>query len=186
MKKIIATALFLLLIPYAAWAAQHDGKTSMDKNLLRECIVSGTVFAGCRVTEDVIQLLMETAAAESRCGKYDIPHKARGSHGAFQITELSAKDTLEWLKRSDWDMWRTLMEDCYDPDDTLVGNLTTNVEFAAAVAWLIYRRMGGKSPDISTREKRAALWKRVYNTPLGSGSEAGYMRAAKECLDEIH
>lgn len=182
MIKLFTLALFLLLIP-SAWAANHDGKDSMDRHQLRDSIVMGITSAGYEPTEDRIALLLETAAAESRCGKFDVPFRQRGSYGIFQIMPKSAEDTLEWLKRSDAGMWRGLMRDCYDPEESLVDNLIFNAEFSAAVAWLIYRRMGGKSPDISTREKRAALWKRVYNTPLGSGAESGYLRAAKECLD---
>ena len=176
-------ALLLILFIPASPVAAHDGKEPMDRHQLRDAIVMGITSAGYEATEDRIQLLLETAAAESRCGKFDVPFRQRGSYGIFQVMPKSAEDTLEWLRRSDEGMWRGLMRDCFDPEDSLVDNLIFNTEFSAAIAWLIYRRMGGRSPDISTREKRAALWKRVYNTPLGAGSEAGYLRAAKECLD---
>lgn len=181
-RSVLIALLLILLIP-ASPVTAHDGQTSMDRHLLRDAIVMGITSAGYDATEDRIQLLLETAAAESRCGHFDVPYKQRGSYGIFQVMPKSAEDTLEWLKRSDAGMWRGLMRDCYDPEETMVDNLIFNTEFSAAVAWLIYRRMGGRNADISTREARAKLWKRVYNTPLGAGTESGYLKAAKECLD---
>ena len=183
MKRFLLAAILLLMLP-ASTSTAHDGKAPMDKYQLRDAIIMGITSAGYEPFEERVQLLLETAAAESRCGHWDVPFRQKGSFGTFQIMPKSAEDTLEWLKRSDWGMWRGLMEDCFDPEESLVDNLIFNPEFASACAWLIYRRMGGRSADISTREARARLWKRVYNTPLGSGSEAGYLRAAKECLDD--
>ena len=157
----------------------------MNRSILRECVIAGLeALDYFRVTEERIALLMETAAVESHCGNYDVPHRLRGSYGVFQVTESSASDTLDWLRRTDWNAWRNVMECLWDHDsDSLVDNLTHNVEFSAAVAGMIYMRMAPKA-DISTREQRAKAWKRFYNTELGSGSEAGYLRAAKECLGE--
>lgn len=181
-RPVLIALLLILLIP-ASPVAAHDGKEPMDRHLLRDSIIMGITSAGYEATEDRIALLMETAAAESRCGHFDVPFRQRGSYGVFQVMPKSAEDTLEWLRRSDAGMWRGLMRDCFDPEETMVDNLIFNTEFSAAVAFLIYRRMGGRHADISTREKRAALWKRVYNTPMGAGSEAGYLKAARECLE---
>ena len=182
-RRAFLIAILLILMLPASPVTAHDGKTSMDRHILRDSIIMGITSAGYEATEDRIALLMETAAAESRCGMFNVPYRQRGSFGVFQIMPKSAEDTLDWLRRSDAGMWRGLMRDCYDPEETLVDNLVFNPEFSAAVAWLIYRRMGGRHADISTREKRATLWKRVYNTALGAGTEAGYIKAAKECLD---
>lgn len=185
MKKILTLALFLLLIPTrAVIATEHDGKQPMNLEILRQCVTDGIAATGREPTPDQIALLMETAAAESKCGMFNVPYKLKGSFGIFQITESTAKDTLAWLERSDTRLWHDLLASCFNPSETLVDNLIFNAEFSAAIAWLVYRRMGGKRLDISTREARAKAWKRIYNTTLGVGTESGYLKAAKECLDE--
>lgn len=184
MKKILTLALFLLMIPTGAViATEHDGKAPMDIEKLRQCVTDGIAATGREPTADQIALLMETAAAESKCGKFNVPFRLKGSFGIFQITESTAKDTLAWLERSDTRLWHDLLATSFDPSESLVDNLIFNAEFSAAIAWLVYRRMGGKSLNISTREARAKAWKRIYNTPLGAGTESGYLKAARECLD---
>lgn len=178
------TALLTLLSAGLCFSATiHDGKDSMRKELLEPCVKLGIYSTGYIVTPEEVALLMETAAAESRLGKYDIKNRCKGSHGIFQIVQPTAKDTLEWLKKRSWKDWAKLMEDVYVQDLSLIENLETNVEFSAAVAWLIYARMAPKA-DLSTREKRAAVWKRVYNTSLGAGTEEAYLKRCKECLDD--
>lgn len=177
--------LFILLIPAGLCLAEtlHDGKQPMNLEILRQCVTDGIASTGREPTSDQIALLMETAAAESKCGMFNVPYKLKGSFGIFQITESTAKDTLAWLERSDARLWHDLLESCFNPAETLVDNLIFNPEFSASIAWLIYRRMGGKRLDISTREARAKAWKRIYNTIQGAGTESGYLRAARECLD---
>lgn len=185
MMLVLIALLILMSVGLCFARTSHDGKQPMDKFLLQDSIVNGLEMMGYEATPERIALLLETAAAETKCGHFEVPYKQRGSFGTFQITQSTAKDTLEWLRRSDWRLWQNLMENVFDPSESLVDNLIFNQEFSAALAWLVYRRMG-KNADISTRETRAALWKRVYNTPMGAGSEAGYLKAARECLDEIH
>lgn len=179
---LLSLALALFAIPANAGTLIHDGSAPMQIDVLCDCIVTGIRATGHTETNYRIALLLETAAAESRLGMYAIKARAKGSHGIFQILTSTAEDTLEWFNTRYHDDWLEFMSVLYDEDMTMRQNLEYNVCFSAGIAALIYYRMA-RTADISTREKRAALWKRVYNTPLGAGTEKIYLQRAKECLD---
>ena len=55
----------------------------------------------------------------------------------------------------------------------LEHQLMSNMLYGVAVARIIYWR--DKEPLPATLEGQAAFWKRVYNTPLGAGTEEEYI-----------
>ena len=174
--NLMTSALFILLSVYPAWATIHDGETPMDSNELR--IAAATVADS--ISE--IELLMETAAVESMGGNYAVPYRLKGQHGVFQITKVTATDTLKWLNCVKPANFEFIMS-FYDNQMSLEENLERNVEFSAALCLAIYKRMAPRA-DITNRTNRAKLWKRVYNTALGSGTVEAYLSRCEKVLED--
>jgi len=57
--------------------------------------------------------------------------------------------------------------------------LVTNLAFSAVMARLVYYRRPDALPAASDIPAQAALWKRVYNTPLGKGTPGKYIAAMR-------
>ena len=72
----------------------------------------------------------------------------------------------------------------YDKKKSPEWNLTHNVPYNVAMSTAYYwRRMGDSlAGNITTLEDRAKVWKTHYNTYLGKGSIAGYIKKAGKYL----
>lgn len=176
MKKTMISFIMAALTALPAMATTHDGKESMATNELR--------IAAAAVADSIseVELIMETAAAESMGGKFAVPYRLKGQHGIFQITKTSAEDTLKWLicrKPANYEFIMSF----FDNQMSFRDNLEYNVEFSAAVCLAIYKRMAPRA-DITTRMKRAALWKRVYNTSAGAGTTEAYLARCAKVLED--
>lgn len=170
--------MLLLCVPVEISALEHKGNEPIEKELLLETIEAALYNTGL---EKYSILLLETAAAESRLGHFNVSYALKGQYGIFQITSLTAKDTLAWLKKKNFSLYDKIEQRSYKTEDILY-NLKYNVEYGACIAALIYYRMAPNA-KIGTREERARVWKRIYNSSLGSGTEQGYLIRCKECLD---
>lgn len=124
-------------------------------------------------TKDPRSLLREMALAETRGGYFQTTYRSKCDLGVFQIQEATASCTLQWVKTVHPDVYAAL-KSLESKDRSLRDNLEYNVAFSCAVAATYYWR-AAPGADISTREKRARLWKRVYNTEKGRGTVRHYL-----------
>lgn len=122
-------------------------------------------------------LLRETALAETQGGYFQTRYRSKCDLGVFQIQEVTAACTLKWVKATHPDVY-TALKSLESKDKSLRENLEYNVAFSCAVAATYYWRVA-PGADISTREKRARLWKRVYNTEKGRGTVGHYLASAE-------
>ena len=65
---------------------------------------------------------------------------------------------------------------------TFQENLTSNMQYGAAICRLCYYRAPEALPDEGDLERQARYWKRYYNTPLGAGPEGNYIAEVEETL----
>ena len=70
--------------------------------------------------------------------------------------------------------------------DGMAGHLQMhgNLYYAAAMCGIHYLRAKAPLPDQGDLESMAKYWKRYYNTILGSGIEAEFIKRCKPILDE--
>ena len=68
------------------------------------------------------------------------------------------------------------------PGQTFEENLTSNMQYGAAICRLCYYRAPEALPDEGDLKGQAAYWKRYYNTPLGAGTEGKYIAEVEETL----
>ncbi len=60
--------------------------------------------------------------------------------------------------------------------DFIEAQLVTNLAFAVAMSRLVYRRSPLMLPAVGDGPGMAHIWKKVYNTPKGAGTEDEFLR----------
>ena len=132
-----------------------------------------------RSTPRYVSLVYETMAIESNLGS--LGHISVGhQYGSIQMLRSTALEILEWSKKNQQDIYRTLVElrtPCLSTRDNLKQNIPFQIAMCATYYWM---RTNGSLPKITTVRARGNLWKRVYNTYKGSGTVAMYITRARE------
>lgn len=131
---------------------------------------------------DHVALLMETSAVESSRG-YIVRQVGGPARGIFQMEPTTERCMRSWLKDNFPSVHDEVMA-FYDKKKSPEWNLTHNVPYNVAMSTAYYwRRMGDSlAGNITTLEDRAKVWKTHYNTYLGKGSIAGYIKKAEKYL----
>lgn len=144
---------------------------------LRQLVVRPALHAVGLWSRAAENLVMGTAAQES---SLEHLHQLKGpAVGLFQIEPATYNDIWRrWLpgrpERAKLLALVGLPAD-YDgvPDVKLMHG---NLFFAAAMCRIFYRRIRAPLPADTDVEGLAAYWKRYYNTHLGKGTTAQFMR----------
>lgn len=136
------------------------------------------------------QLLLGTAAVESRLGTY--LHQVGGpALGVFQVEPATHLDLYQnylafrpQLRRA---MLYTAHRDCADGElnkvhfHKLHDELITNLIYSAMVARLVYYRAPEPLPGSEDPYELGEYWKRHYNTSHGKGTVAKFLQAWRSC-----
>lgn len=131
--------------------------------------------------KDMAFLLLETAATESCMGSYLYQLSKGPARGIFQVEPYTEKDTLNWLKKYRHTTYLELMifyREEYDAE----WNRTKNVPYQIALVSILYWRRCHNNlvNSISTRERRAKLWKAKFNTYKGKGTIQFYFERSNQ------
>ncbi|MFM2042104.1 MAG: hypothetical protein RLY86_680 [Pseudomonadota bacterium] len=126
-------------------------------------------------SEGAIDLVLGTGAVES--GYRDIrQHPTGPAIGWWQIEPATHDDI--------WDRFlahrpplRAAVQALLIPDMPRHDQLAANAYYGAVMARLVYWRSPLPVPPQGNVLAAAALWKQVYNTPLGAGTPAKYAQA---------
>ena len=132
----------------------------------------------------VSTLVYRTFTHESLLGTIDFTN-ANGQ-GIGQLTLKHAKDVLKRLSRRSPENFRIISElsEIKNPlalsDEDLLKELHTNLKLQAALCIITYwfkdPMFWQKAGDL---ESDAKLWKEMYNTRLGKGTEAAFIKSCK-------
>jgi len=118
------------------------------------------------------ELLLGTIAQESNF-RHLVQLKGP-ARGLYQVEPATYRDICENYLRYKPSAERavfSLAAEWPDPERQLV----TNLAFATAIARLVYYRSPAAIPAPGDLAGQARVWKRVYNTPLGKGTEAEFI-----------
>ena len=123
------------------------------------------------------ELLLGTACQESRCGHY-LHQLGKGpAVGIFQMEPATYRDI-----RDNWIQHRPVIKARIvtrwgDADGNLPPpeRMITDLQFAAVMCRLHYRRVPAPLPAAGDINAHAGYWKRFYNTIHGRGTEAEYL-----------
>lgn len=121
---------------------------------------------------EAIELLMGTAAQESRLGFY-IEQLVGPAEGIFQIEPATAHD-IETRIREPLRSWVR----GYRDDEPIKWALKARLDYGIAMCRLKYFMCPGALP--SDLAGQAAYWKKYYNTPLGKGTTEEYIKNYKK------
>lgn len=121
------------------------------------------------------ELVLGTAAHESH---FTYLHQVKGpALGLFQMEPATYRDIwANWLpahKELTEDLMRIAGTNGVPAADVMVWNL----KFAAAMCRVFYRRIKSPLPPAGDLAGQAAYWKTYYNTRLGKGTPAQYVKA---------
>lgn len=160
------------------------GGSSINADQLRQTIaaVHERLSIIPREHSGYVDLLMETCAAETLLG--EIVRQRNGpALGIFQMLRTTERDTLAWLKRRFPEVYAEVRS-FYNRKKSAEWNLTKNVPYSTAISTAYYwRRCGDALADLlETRDSRARVWKKYYNTYLGKGTVSGYIEKSERYL----
>ena len=129
----------------------------------------------------VVSLIMETAAVESKRGRWMTQMKNGPARGMYQMEKFTIKDTLTWLKKYHNDVYCAVMA-FYEKKQTEEWNYTYNVPWQTAMAATYYWRFVGV--DLHTiavsKHNRAMLYKLVWNTVKGKTTPEKWCKDTEE------
>lgn len=155
---------------------------------LRELVIRPVLQYLDMHSEAAVNLLMGTAAQESRMGRYFMQVDSFGypvgpALGIFQMEPATHDDIWKtYLNRVEKQtiaakivpfMMRNLAEE-----------MIWNLKYATAMARIKYWRDSEPLPDKDDIGSLAATWKRIYNSPQGKGTEAEFVQNYHEYVLE--
>ncbi|WP_417790651.1 hypothetical protein [Terasakiella pusilla] len=119
-------------------------------------------------------LLMGTAAQESRLGEYLVQLGNGPARGIFQMEPATLDDIYK-----NYLAYRPNVQGKVDaflsPAMSKPDNLTCNLAYAALMCRVHYMRVPAPLPEAHNVEAMGRYWKRYYNTPAGKGTEAEFI-----------
>lgn len=126
------------------------------------------------------QLVMATGMAESRM--HYIQQVGRGpARGLFQMEPLTHEDIWSRYLSTKTHLVNDLMGLTMRNMD-LLEQLRGNLFYAAAMCRIYYLRFREPLPEDGDWEGMARYWKKYYNTHLGAGTHAGFIRKSKPVI----
>lgn len=135
-----------------------------------------TAKAVCAAVNDLpghysLELLLETAAQETRLGTVKDPSPYRAGTGLCQIDPIGFKDAVERCPPA----WKAMFKLAFDVDISKVQYV--ELEHSPLLSFIFcrihYRLAPGAIP--ATVPERAAYWKTFYNSVLGAGTPLEYI-----------
>ncbi len=130
------------------------------RGLIRSVLKSVDLYS-----EDAVELLMMTAATESKLGTY-IKQVNGPALGIFQMEPRTEDDLWENYLRYKGGLDVTI--DVYAT--YLKGELEWNMGYAIVMARIHYLRVKEKLPDSGDKEAMARYYKKYWNTPKGKAT----------------
>ena len=142
----------------------------MNNLQLREYIIKPALIELDMYSQAAEDLVAGTIAQESRMGQFIKQVGGGPALGICQMESATHNDI--------WDNWisyrpeieaklRRMAVNCNDEE------LIWNLKYSVAMCRLHYYRSPDAIPD--NVHDQAKVWKKIYNTPLGAGSEADYV-----------
>lgn len=131
-------------------------------------------------TGNAVQLLIGTAAVESRMGYYRRQMGNGPARGIFQMEPATERDIWDnWIKyKSGIGQRIKEITGVYGPDHTA---LEKNLSYQVVMSRLHYRRVWEILPEYNDIPAQARYWKKYYNTHLGAGTPEKYI----ECWERF-
>lgn len=156
----------------------HEGGEQIGRDKLTKTVRAVIQrMPNLRTTDNLVALAVETMITETGAGKEKVSTGIRlwNNYGIAQFRIDTAEETITWLKKVRPDVHDQVMS-LFDEKHDLTWNLSYNVPFSIGMMLQYYWRMvPGLYQHIDTVEKRAEMWKAVYNSSKGKGTVQCYI-----------
>lgn len=144
---------------------------SYDKNQFRE-LISEVLKEYNLYSESAVNLLLGTAAQESKFGTF-LHQLGRGpAHGAFQVEEATFNDLKKRFSKKFSFLSNITFEE-----------LRWNLKHAILVARIKYYSVPKSLPEAKDVLALAKYWKKYYNTDLGDGTVEQFVENYDKYVD---
>lgn len=120
---------------------------------------------------NALDMLLDTAAAETQTGRYRDPTPKGAGRGLYQCDYIAFIDVQRRARISD--VVKVVEEFGVDIRKAHHAELDVSPLLATVFCRLFYKLIPESFPD--TVVKRADYWKRHYNTVMGKGTIEGYL-----------
>ena len=163
----------------------------MNANQLKKYVVEPTLKEIDLYSEAAVNLILGTAAQESRCGHYI--HQVNGpALGIYQMEPLTNDDIWNSYLAYHIDLMDDLLEAIgYDCGNYALTNIAFNSErliwdlkYATIMCRLHYYRVPVPLPRAEDLSGLAAYWKKYYNTEKGKGTEQEFIKNYRSLIDD--
>ena len=124
------------------------------------------------------RLMMGTAAVES--GFRSIRQLGNGPALGFFQVEPQTRNDIHVHYLAFHQSMKERVADLQIPSLPLDRQLIVNLAYSTAIARLVYFRRPEPLPEAEDDKGLAAYWKQHYNTPLGKGTEAKFLKALRK------
>lgn len=151
---------------------------SFDKHQFRD-FISRTLKAVNLHCEKSVDMLMKTAAKESKGGTYLRQIGGGPALGVFQIEPDTEKDIWLNFLRFNPEL-TTKIKALTGVDGPDMSALEGDLRYQTVMARLVYYRISKPLPGIDDLPGQAHYWKKHYNTMLGAGTVEEFIAAAKK------
>lgn len=141
-------------------------------------IAEQTLYTLDMYSDDALSLIMRTGWAESGYRTMKGATSGNPALGFWQVEPATAKDTLENYVKFRPRIKEQLVYLGMN-DSNLEFSILSNIAIQVAFCRLKYRRDSRPIPSWDNIEAQASYWKRVYNTELGRGTVAHFLKANK-------
>lgn len=162
--------------PIHIWS--HSGGKRLDtKRLITTIDAVLQRMPNVKSSKKFTALILETFLVETDLGLADFEKAAnrQRNYGIAQFTMGTAKDILQYLKKTRKDVYDVVMS-MYNDKLSLRDNLVHNTPFSIALCAQLYLRcIPDIHPNIHTVRQRATAWKVYYNSIYGQGTIENYV-----------
>lgn len=166
-----------LLVVQQVGAKSYEGKdTVINSNQLRKYVVEAELVRLGLYSKAAENLLMGTAAQESRLGEYLVQLGNGPARGIFQMEKATEKDIWENYLKYKHNISATILKVTASPVPHTTDEILWNLRYATAMTRIHYLRVKEKLPDHDDVEALARYWKKYYNTSLGRGTEEEFIK----------
>lgn len=146
----------------------------IDAGQLRNSVIRPVLQDAGMWSQSAENLLMGTAAQESRMGQYLTQLGNGPARGIFQMEPNTLHDIqVNFLKYKP--SLAELAEQHKAPALSDASNLICNLAYAALMCRIHYFRVREALPADDDLHGLARYWKRYYNTSLGKGTESEFI-----------
>jgi len=157
---------------------------SINLTQLRDSIIIPTLKAMDIYSLSAVNLLLGTAAQESRLGTYVKQLGCGPAVGIYQVEPNTYYDITNQIELYKTPLKEKILEVCNFQRFPVAEELISNIKYATIITRLYYMRIKDPLPIHNDIEGMARYWKKYYNTVLGKGTSDEFIRSYKHYIGQ--